>query len=103
MQMWIRKVRKIDCRGLFPATAVSAQIRVSNIEPASSAVLIYTPKTAEPIRFSGPETTLDVPVEGQEMWVQPVLGNTSFRLKCLGSREPSGLAELYRLFDRGRA
>lgn len=102
MQMWIRKVRKIDCRGLFPPTAVSARIRISNIEPATSAVLVYTPKTLEPLRFSGPEMTLDVPVKGHEMWVQPVLGNASFRLRCLGSQEKHGPADLYRLFDPGR-
>jgi hypothetical protein len=50
-----------------------------------SAVLIYTPPLADrPIRFNGPETVADVPVEGHEMYYQAVLGCRDFQLAFLG-------------------
>ena len=55
------------------------------IVPKDSAILIYTPPLADgPIRFSGPETVADVPVEGHEMYYQAVLGCRDFQLDFLG-------------------
>jgi hypothetical protein len=88
MEMNITNARKIDCYQFFPETALSAQIRISKIAPANSAVFIYTPRTGDkPIRFDGPETTATVPVQGHEMWAQPILGNESYYLECLGYRD----------------
>jgi hypothetical protein len=63
-------------------------VRIYDIAPADSAVLVYTPKTGDnPVRFDGPETTANVPVEGYEMHGQSVLGNTTYRVQFLGYRD----------------
>jgi hypothetical protein len=84
MKVRILKVRKIECEKFFPPTARTVRIRISDIRPPDSAVLIYTPKRSdEPVRFDGPEATNEVPVKGYEMYAQPVLGNISYRLEFL--------------------
>ena len=73
---------------MYPPTALSARVRVYDIDPPDSAVLIYTPKTGDkPVRFNGPETTADVPVDGYEMYAQPILGNKSYRAELRGYRD----------------
>ncbi len=63
-------------------------MRIFDITPADSAVLVYTPRTGDnPVRFDGPETTVEVPVEGYEMHAQSVLGNTAYRVQPLGWRD----------------
>jgi hypothetical protein len=67
-------------------------VKISKIVPKDSAVLIYTPSLADrPIRFNGPETVADVPVEGHEMYYQAVLGCRDFQLDFLGL---SGLTDI---------
>jgi hypothetical protein len=86
MQMQIRNARKIACEKFFPPTARTVRIRISDIGPPHSAVLIYTPKTVDmPVRFDSPDTTAEVPVSGYVMYAQPVLGNKSYRLEFLSS------------------
>jgi hypothetical protein len=47
-------LREIECFQFFPETAVSARIRISDIRPRNSAVLMTTPRTGtRPIRFAG--------------------------------------------------
>ena len=60
--------REIECFQLFPETAVSARIRISQIRPRDLAVLMTTPRTGTRlIRFAGPEDIKDVPVQGHWM------------------------------------
>jgi hypothetical protein len=88
MKLTITNARPVDCSMAFPPTALSARVRIFDIAPATSAVLLYTPKTGDnPVRFNGPETTAEVPVEGHEMYAQPVLGNTTYRVEFLGYRD----------------
>ena len=55
------------------------------IVPADSAVLLYAPAAAlDPVRFDGPEATVDIKVRGHDLFVQPVLGNTSCEITYLG-------------------
>jgi hypothetical protein len=83
--LYVRNARKIECAAFFPPTALSVKIKISKILPKDSAVLIYTPATADnPIRFNGPETVADVPVAGHEMYAQAILGCQQFKLDFLG-------------------
>jgi hypothetical protein len=74
---------QIDVSKLFPATAVSGEIRVTVIPP-SGAVLIYLEgKSDEAIRFSGPVSEGTIPVSGGVIYVQKVDGATDWTLEVL--------------------
>jgi hypothetical protein len=76
-QLYLRNAKKVECASAFPPTAISVTVKISKIVPKDSAVL-------RPIRFNGPETMADVPVEGHEMYYQAVLGCRDFQLDFLG-------------------
>ena len=83
-QLYLRNAKKVECASAFPPTAISVTVKISKIVPKDSAVLIYTPPLADrPIRFNGPETVADVPVEGHEMYYQAILGCRDFQLDFL--------------------
>jgi hypothetical protein len=87
-------LREIECFQFFPESAVSARIRIYDIRPRDSAVLVTTPRTGiRPIRFVGPEDIKDVPVQGHWMWVLRADDNIGYRVECLGfeggSRSPN--------------
>jgi hypothetical protein len=71
MKLTITNTRPIDCSTEpFPPTVLWAQVRIFDIVPADSAVLVYTPKTGNrPVRFDGPETTANVPVDPRPLGV----------------------------------
>jgi hypothetical protein len=74
---------QIDVSKLFPATAVSGEVRVTVIPP-SGAVLIYLEgKSDEAIRFSGPVSERTIPVSGGVIYVQKVDGATDWTLEVL--------------------
>lgn len=75
------KSRAASCSIAFPSTALCCTIRVFDIEPADSAVLIYAARTGD-----NPDVTAEVPVDGHEMFAQPILGNKSYRVEFLGYR-----------------
>jgi hypothetical protein len=71
-----------------PRRPLSAKIKVSNIVPRGSAVLIYTLATGDqPVKFSAPEFLADVPVQGHEMYAQKVLACETFEIQFLGYRD----------------
>jgi hypothetical protein len=43
MKLTITNAKKIECEMAFPPTAVSARIRVFDVVPPDSGVLVYTP------------------------------------------------------------
>jgi len=74
---------QIDVSKLFPATAVSGEIRVTVIPP-SGAVLIYSEgKSDEAIRFNGPVSDGTIPVSGGVIYVQKIQGATDWTLEVL--------------------
>jgi hypothetical protein len=74
---------QIDVSKLFPATAVSGEIRVTVIPP-SGAILIYLEgKSDEAIRFNGPVSEGTIPVSGGVIYVQKVDGATDWTLEVL--------------------
>ena len=89
-QLYLWNAKKVECASAFPPTAISVTVKISKIVPKDFAVLIYTPPLADrPIRFNGPETVADVPVEGHEMYYQTILGCRDFQLDFLGGRTTS--------------
>ena len=83
--MSITNAIKIECSNAFPPSSLSAKIKVSNIVPRGSAVLIYTPAIGDqPVKFSAPEFVADVPVQGHEMYAQKVLGCETYQIQFLG-------------------
>lgn len=78
---------QIDVSKLFPATAVSGEIRVTVIPP-SGAVLIYLEgKSDEAVRFNGPVSEGTIPVSGGVIYVQKVDGATDWTLEVLKWQE----------------
>jgi hypothetical protein len=78
-------LREIECFQFFPESAVSARIRIYDIRPRDSVVLVTTPRTGiRPIRFAGPEDIKDIPVQGHWMWVQRADDNIGYRVECVG-------------------
>jgi len=74
---------QIDVSKLFPATAVSGEIRVTVIPP-SGAVLVYLEgKSDEAIRFKGPVSEGTIPISGGVIYVQKVDGATDWTLEVL--------------------
>jgi hypothetical protein len=81
----LKNVRKVECETAFPPIASSVRMKISEITPKDSAVLIYTPAVADnPIRFDGPEAEADVAVAGHEMHAQPILGCQDYKIEILG-------------------
>jgi hypothetical protein len=80
------EAEKIDVSKLFPATAVSGEIRVTVIPP-SGAVLIYSEgKIDAAVRFNGPVTQASIPVSGGVIYVQKIQGATDWTLEVLSSQ-----------------
>jgi hypothetical protein len=80
------EAEKIDVSKLFPATAVSGEIRVT-VVPPSGAVLIYSEgKIDEAVRFNGPVTQASIPVSGGVIYVQKIQGATDWTLEVLSSQ-----------------
>ena len=77
------EAEQIDVSKLFPATAVSGEIRV-NVIPPSGAVLIYSQgKIDEAVRFNGPVSQGTIPVAGGMIFVQKIQGATDWTLEVL--------------------
>jgi hypothetical protein len=80
------EAEKIDVSKLFPATAVSGEIRVTVIPP-SGAVLIYSEgKIDAAVRFNGPASQATIPVSGGVIYVQKTQGATDWTLEVLSSQ-----------------
>jgi hypothetical protein len=74
---------QIDVSKLFPATAVSGDIRVTVIPP-SGAVLIYLEgKSDQAVRFNGPVSEGTIPISGGVIYVRKVDGATDWTLEVL--------------------
>ena len=72
----------------YPDRAVTATIRISNIEPNDSALLLYSPlHGVAPLRFDGPETVAEVMVSHRKIWALGALGCQSFQIDFLGWSE----------------
>ena len=83
--MNLSNATKLSPERAYPVTAKSVRIRIAKIVPADLAVLLYAPAAAlDPVRFDGPEATVDIKVRGHDLFVQPVLGNTSCEITYLG-------------------
>jgi hypothetical protein len=69
----------------YPDHAVAAKVRISNIEPKDSALLLYSPMHGvTPLRFDGPETEAEVIVRHRKVWARGTLGCQSFQIDFLG-------------------
>ena len=85
-EMTLRNVTPIDATQFAPPTAISVKLQIT-VEPASGSVLVYSPeKTAAPIEFKGPTTTLDVPYSST-IYAQLVKGAQRYQVKSLGYRD----------------
>ncbi len=93
LMMNLSNATKLSPERAYPVTAKSVRIRIAKIVPADSAVLLYAPAAAlDPVRFDGPEAIVDIKVKGYDLFVQPILGNTSCEITYLGYVDGSGRA-----------
>jgi hypothetical protein len=85
-EMTLCNVTPIDATQFAPPTAMSVKLQIT-VEPASGSVLVYSPeKTAAPIEFKGPTTTLDVPYSST-IYAQLVKGAQRWQVKSLGYKD----------------
>jgi hypothetical protein len=82
----ISHAQRVEIQPFAPVTAKSATIRIA-IEPASGSVLVYTPAQPEPIRFNGPSATREVPLQGDAIFVQMILGATAWKIAPVSFKE----------------
>jgi hypothetical protein len=86
IQMTLRNVMPIDATQFATPTANSVRLQIT-VEPASGSVLVYSPeKTAAPIEFKGPTTTLDVPYSST-LYAQLVKGAQRLQIQLLGYKD----------------
>jgi len=84
------EAEQIDVSKLFPATAVSGEIRVT-VVPPSGAVLIFSEgKIDAAVRFNGPASQGTVPLSGGMLYVKKVDGATDWTLEVLKWQGPDG-------------
>ena len=84
--------RAIDCSAL-PAAATWVRLRVYDIAPAGSMVLILAPGN-QLLRFGSPEATGLVPFVGAlgapDLYARPVPGNRSFKTELIAYQDAAG-------------
>jgi hypothetical protein len=77
------EAEQIDVSKLFPANAISGDIRVTIIPP-SGAVLIYSQgKIDAAVRFNGPASDGTIALSGGTIFVQKIQGATDWTLEVL--------------------
>ena len=82
-EMYLRNAIKVSGDGHFSPDAVSVKLEIT-ITPSDGAALVYTSKTGDhPIRFNGPVTTADVPIEGTDFYLQLVSGAKTYEVKIV--------------------
>jgi hypothetical protein len=86
IEMTLRHVMPIDATQFATPTAASVRLKIK-VEPTSGSVLVYSPeKTAAPIEFKGPTTTLDVPYSST-LYAQFVKGAQWLQIQSLGYKD----------------
>jgi hypothetical protein len=86
IEMTLRNVMPIDATQFATPTAASVRLQIT-VEPASGSVLVYSPqRTAAPIEFKGPTTTLDVPYSST-LYAQLVKGAQRLQVQPLGYKD----------------
>ena len=81
---------QIDVSKLFPATAVSGEIRVTVIPPSGAVLIFSEGKMDEAVRFNGPASQGTVPLTGGMLYVKKVDGATDWTLEVLKWQGPEG-------------
>jgi hypothetical protein len=82
-EMQIKNAQAIDISLHAPPTAIALNMTIT-VSPPSGAVLVYSPRAADPIRFNGPHETKDVPIDGPTIYIQLVQGAASFQIRFNG-------------------
>jgi len=84
------EAEQIDVTKLFPATAVSGEIRVTVIPPSGAVLIFSEGKMDEAVRFNGPASQGTVPLSGGMLYVKKVDGATDWTLEVLRWQGPEG-------------
>ena len=82
-EMKIKNAITIDISTKVPPTAMGLTM-TNTVSPGSGAVLIYSPRTTDPVRFDGPQDTKEVPIEGPTIWAQLIQGTKEFHIEFGG-------------------
>lgn len=83
VEMQIPNASEVDVSAFAPPTAAAIKLKLT-ISPPSGAVLVYSPKTVDPVLFRGPHDTKDVPLSGPKIYIQLVQGATEYDVEALG-------------------
>jgi len=87
--MFISGAEEIDISAFAPPTAISITLRIK-IEPPNSIVLVYSPRSPDPVQFRAPSQTQDVPIEGPKIYIQKAQGARQYQIECLGFEDDIG-------------
>jgi len=82
-EMQISNAESFDIANYVPPTALSITL-VITITPPDGAVLVYSPKITDPVRFNGPRDVKEVPIAGPMIYVQKVQGATGYQIEVQG-------------------
>jgi len=74
---------QIDVSKLFPANAVSGEVRVTVVPPSGSVLIYSEGKVDEAVRFKGPATQSAIPLSGGMLYVKKVDGATDWTLEVI--------------------
>jgi hypothetical protein len=74
---------QIDVSKLFPATAVSGEIRITVVPPSGSVLIFSEGKIDEAVRFKGPASQATIPLSGGLLYVKKVDGATDWTLEVI--------------------
>ena len=82
-EMKIQNAITIDISTKASPTAVGLTMTIT-VTPGSGAVLIYSPRATDSVRFNGPQDTKEVPIEGPTIWAQLIEGTKEFHIEFGG-------------------
>ena len=83
MQMYLKGAEEIDISDHAPSTAIGLTVTIT-IQPPTGVVFVYSSRSLDPIKFNGPRTTKEVPIEGPKIFVQLVQGAKSYHIEFDG-------------------
>jgi hypothetical protein len=81
--MTLKHAEEFDLTERVSRTAGSVILSIT-VTPATGAVLVYTPKKNDPIRFNGPKSSREVPIHGTKLWIQRISGAQSYDVEVGG-------------------
>jgi hypothetical protein len=82
-EMKIANAIEVNVEQYAPPTVSEIILKIT-VHPKTGAVLVYSPRTTDPVRFDGPEQQKSVPLLGSKSYYQLVQGATECQIAYVG-------------------